>query len=253
MDNYIKKLIEEKFESKKQQRFFYAKASDKSLPKKERDKWSKWSKEYSSDTDFKKIPDEVETDIEEIVDEKGLIIRKKIPVTKSSKGASKTTTDNAVKTSMGTMGTHGIVGGTHTTIKYWGEADMSKALGYDKTMGQDLDKDDAKKYFEKNLGLDDDETDERLSTYGYDDELPGDKVRLIENPKKYINDYVESVLKNRVTSNDLVKKDQREDVKTELNPIIKRQVKSLKDTLKKNDISINDILSILKNNDEEDE
>ena len=55
MDNYIKSIIEEKFASKKQQRYFYAKASDESIPKKERKKWSKWAKEYSSDTDFKKL------------------------------------------------------------------------------------------------------------------------------------------------------------------------------------------------------
>lgn len=34
MDKYVKNIIEETFASKKQQRFFYAKASDKSLPKK---------------------------------------------------------------------------------------------------------------------------------------------------------------------------------------------------------------------------
>jgi hypothetical protein len=255
MDNFIKKIIEEKFESKKQQRFFYAKASDKSLPKKERKKWSKWAKEFSDDTDFEKIPDKVETTVDEIVDEKGNIGRKKIPLTKASKGASKTTTDQAVKTSAGQMGTHGVTGfGRHSsTLKFWAEADMSKALGYDKTLGQDADKEDAEKYFKKKLGLGDDESEERLSTYGYDDNLSGDKVRLIENPKKYINDYVESVLKKRITNDDLVKRDQSEDVKSELNPIIKRQVQSLKNTLKRNDISISDVMDILKNETDTDE
>jgi hypothetical protein len=83
------------------------------------------------------------------------------------------------------MGTHGVTGfGRHSsTLKFWAEADMSKALGYDKTLGQDADKEDAEKYFKKKLGLGDDESEERLSTYGYDDNLSGDKVRLIENPK----------------------------------------------------------------------
>ena len=35
MDKYIKNIIEETFASKKQQRFFYAKANDKSTSKKE--------------------------------------------------------------------------------------------------------------------------------------------------------------------------------------------------------------------------
>ena len=78
MDNYIKSIIEEKFASKKQQRYFYAKASDESIPKKERKKWSKWAKEFSSDTDFKKLPDEVEKDVDEIVDTKGNVVLNKI-------------------------------------------------------------------------------------------------------------------------------------------------------------------------------
>jgi len=252
MDNYIKNIIEERFASKKQQRLFYAKASDKSLPKKERKKWSKWAKEYSSDTDFEKIPDTVEKEVDEIVDEKGNISRKKIPLTKSSKGTSRTTTDQVVKTSAGSMGTHGVHG-THTTLKYWAESDMSKALGFKKTMGQDKDIEDAEDYFMDDLGMGDNETDDRLSSYGYDEDLSGDKVRLIENPKKFVNDYVESVLKKRTTSDDLVKKDQNEDVDSELNPIIKRQVIALKNTLEKNNMSVKDVLSILKSDTETDE
>lgn len=250
MDNYIKSIIEEKFASKKQQRYFYAKASDKSLSKKERNKWSKWAKEYSSDTDFKKIPDEIETEVDEIVDEKGNIARKKVPETKDSKGSSKTTTDQVIKTAAGSMGTHGVHG-THTTLKYWAEADMSKALGFEKTMGQDKDMEDAEDYFTDELGMGDDEAEERLSTYGYDDDLSNDKVRLIENPKKYVSDYVESVLRKKTSSDDLVKKDQNEDVKAELNPIIKRQIDALKNTLKKNNLSINDVLGDLKKDNED--
>jgi hypothetical protein len=51
----------------------------------------------------------------------------------------------------------------------------------------------------------------------------------------------------------LVKRDQSEDVKSELNPIIKRQVQSLKNTLKRNDISISDVMDILKNETDTDE
>ena len=36
MDKYVKNIIEETFASKKQQRYFYAKANDKSIPKKEK-------------------------------------------------------------------------------------------------------------------------------------------------------------------------------------------------------------------------
>jgi hypothetical protein len=252
MDKYIKNIIEETFASKKQQRYFYAKANDKSISKKERNKWSKWAKEYSDDTDFEKIPEKVETEVDEIVDEKGNIARKKTPETKSSKGASKSMTDKVVKTGAGSMGIHGVHG-THTSLRYWAESDLSKALGYEKTLGQDEDIENAYEYFEDDLGMDDDESKERLSSYGYDENLKGDKVRLIENPKKFVKDYVESVIKKKSSSEDLVKKDQTEDIKTELNPIIKRQVMSLKNTLVKNNLSVEDVINILKSEDETDE
>jgi len=56
-------------------------------------------------------------------------------------------------------------------------------LGYEKTLGNDEDREDAEDYFKKDLGLDDKEAEERLSSYGYDEDLKGDKVRLIENRK----------------------------------------------------------------------
>lgn len=249
MDKYVKSLIEETFKSKKQQRFFYAKANDKSLPKKERKKWDKWAKEFSDDTDYEKIPEKVESEVDEIVDANGNIGRNKIPVNKDSGGAPKETMDQAVKTSGGSMGVHGVHG-THTSLRYWAESDMSKALGFEKTMGQDKDMEDAEEYFEKDLGVDDDETKERLNSYGYDEKLPDDKVRLIENPKEYIRDYVESVLNKKTSSNDFVKKDQTEDIEVELEPIIKKQVSALKNTLVKNNVSIEDVIKILKKDDE---
>lgn len=249
MDKYVKNIIEETFASKKQQRYFYAKANDKSLSKKERGKWSKWAKEFSSKTDFEGIPDEVESEVDEIVDDKGNISRKKVPVSKEFKGASKKTTDQVVKTGGGSMGIHGVHG-THTSLRYWAEADMSKALGFEKTLGQDADKEDAEDYFEKELGMSEPEADERLSSYGYDDNLEGDKVRLIENPKKYIQDYVESVLSKKSSSEDLVKKDQTEDIEKNLNPIVKKQLAALKNTLVKNNLSVKDVLNLLDKDDE---
>lgn len=249
MDKYVKNIIEETFASKKQQRFFYAKASDKSLSKKERSKWSKWAKEFSSKTDFEEIPNEVESEVDEIVDDKGNISRKKVPVSKDSKGNTQKTTDQVVKMGGGSMGIHGVHG-THTSLRYWAEADMSKALGFEKTLGQDADKEDAENYFEKELGMSEPEADERLSSYGYDDNLEGDKVRLIENPKKYIQDYVESVLSKKSNSEDLVKKDQTEDIEKNLNPIVKKQLEALKNTLVKNNLSVKDVLKLLDKDDE---
>ena len=249
MDEFIKNIIEETFASKKQQRYFYAKANDKSLSKKERNKWSKWAKEFSSKTDFEEIPDVAETEVDEIVDKKNNIARGKIPVTKGSKGSSRKTTDDVVKTGAGSMGTHGVHG-THTSLRYWAESDMSKALGYKDTLGQDADMEDAEEYFNDELGMKEKDAEERLSSYGYDENLKGDKVRLIENPKKFISDYVESVLSKRTSNNELVTKDQVEEIEKDLNPIVKKQLKSLKNTMAKNDISLEDIVKLLKKTDE---
>lgn len=250
MDKYIKNIIEEKFTSKSQQRFFYAKAGDKESSKKERQKWSKMAKEFSDKTDYENIPDKVETEVDEIVDEKGNIARKKIPITRASKGASHKTTDEVAKAVTGTMGNYGLGQTGSKTLRFYGEADMSRALGFEKTLGQDADIEDAEEYFEKELGMSEPEAEERLASYGYDENLPDDKVRLIENPKKYISDYVESVLSKKSSSKDLITKDQTEDVSKEISPIIQRQIKSLKNTLVKNNLSIKDVIKLLNKNDE---
>jgi hypothetical protein len=240
MNNFIKQVIEEKFASKAQQRFFYAQAGEGGKKGK---KWSKWAKEFSADTDFKKIPEKVEEDeIEEIVDDKGNIKRSDVPLAiKKSTIGSKKRTDKVVKTGAGAMGVHGVHG-THTTLKYWAESDMSGALGYDDTLGEDATYDEAYEHFTKKLGLSDEEAKERLKALGY---IPGEKdlVRLVENPKKYMNDYIESVLVKKTDDKDVLTKDED---KSELNPLIKKQVDSLKKSLKSNNISIDKIINHLK-------
>lgn len=63
--NYKRELSEE-FKSKKQQRYFYAKANDDSLSDEEKSKWKKWSKEYSDETDFEDLPEKVEEEEQEL-------------------------------------------------------------------------------------------------------------------------------------------------------------------------------------------
>ena len=69
MNQFIKQVIEEKFVSKKQHKFFFAKANEKGVSKKEKKKWGEWAKEFSDKTDFKKLPEKVEkeTEMDEIV------------------------------------------------------------------------------------------------------------------------------------------------------------------------------------------
>ena len=247
MNNFIKQVIEEKFASKAQQRFFYAQAGKGGKKGK---KWSKWAKEFSSKTDFDKIPDKVEKEeeIEEIVDSKGNIARSKIPITSKTKGIEqKKTSDEVVKSGAGSMGIHGVHG-THTSLRYWAESDMSKALGFKDTMGNDEDFEDAEDHFEKELGLPDDEAKERMGQMGYDEKLPEDKVRLVENPKKFMEEYIESVLSKKNISNDIVPKNNETTEEKEINPIVKKQLMSLKNTLKKNNLNVNDVLKHLNDN-----
>ncbi len=241
MNNFIKQVIEEKFASKAQQRFFYAQAGKGG---KKGIKWAKWAKEFSADTDFKKIPEKIEKEeeIEEIVDDQGNIKRSEVPLAmKKSTIGSKKRTDKVVKTGAGAMGIHGVHG-THTSLRYWAESDMSAALGYDDTLGDDATYDEAYSHFTKKLGLSDEEAKERLKAMGY---IPGEKelVRLVENPKKFMQDYIESVLVKKDDDKGVIAKEEGE---TELNPLIKKQVDSLKKTLKNNNIPVEKIVNHLK-------
>jgi hypothetical protein len=257
MNNFIKQVIEEKFASKAQQRFFYAKANEKGKPKKEKKKWSKWAKEFSDDTDYSKIPDKVEKEeeVDEIVDKNGNISRSEKPTDLPKRGITqKKTTDTVARTGTGQMGSYGLTG-VNTYRRYWGEGEeitkeklleiaLNKSLGADDTILKDMPYDDAKNHMEDELGLSDDEAEERLNKMGYDENLPDDKVRLVENPKKFMGDYIEHVLKSKSKDNDLVNSEVEEDV----NPIVKKQIKSLKNSMDSHNLSIDTVLKYLKDN-----
>ena len=53
MNKFVKQIVEDKFDSKAQQRMFFAKA-------KKSKKWRKWAKGKAEDTDFSKIPEKVD-------------------------------------------------------------------------------------------------------------------------------------------------------------------------------------------------
>jgi uncharacterized Zn finger protein (UPF0148 family) len=187
-----------------------------------------------------------EKDVDEVVDNLGNYIKGEKFGDLDSKGVtSNSTSDEVVKTGAGQMGTHGV-DRTHTTLRFWAENDMSKALGYEDTLGQDEDYEDAKGHFEDELGLDEPEAEERLAKMGYDKKLPDDKVRLVENPRKFVEEYLESILSKKTDSRDFVKKTDIEE--KEINPIILKQINALKNTLKNNNISFDDVMKHLKDN-----
>ena len=261
MEQYIKRVIEETFRSKRQQRYFYAKAGNRSLSRSERSKWNNMADEFSSKTDFDKLPEkaeeqevdemttevqEIPTNVDEIVDADGEIQTGDEPGNPNAYIRSKKTSDEVAMSTMGQMGSFGILGGNtsgNKTLKYWAESDMSKALGAkDTIMNPDVDNyDDAKEYFEDELEVPEDEAEDRVEKLGYDENLPDGKIRLIENPKKYIEEYLTKKHKN----DEFVRRSHLEASKTPISPIIKRQLGSIKQTLKDNNLTIADITEYL--------
>ena len=257
MNNFIKQVIEEKFASKAQQRFFYAKAKGG-----KNKKWSKWAKEFSDKTDYSKIPDKVEKEeeVDEIVDKHGDFLTSKKPSDLNSRGVSSdSTSDEVAKTGKGMMGNYGMTKVQNYT-KFWGEGKLTKgelieiamkdALGFEATMGNDANYEEAEEYFEKDLGLDSEETEDRMDQMGYDKNLPDDKVRLVENPKKYMEEYIESILKGRSKDNDVLEKEKEEVEPKEIHPIIKRQLNSLKNSIDSHGLTADDVINYIKKDNE---
>ena len=244
MNNFIKQVIEEKFASKAQQRFFFAKSKGG-----KNKKWSKWAKEFSDDTDYSKIPDKVEKEVDEVVDDKGNIAMNKKPTNFDKVGVTQNkTTDEVVKSAHGAMGAIGKVSGrgAMNTMKYWAESDMSKVLGADKLLTRDdVDYEEAKDEYE-DLGIEDPiEQDKRAKQLGFDPNLPDGQTRLVENPKKYMEEYIESILSKKKIDNEIVS---NETEMKEISPIIKKQIKSLKNSMDSHNLTINDIMNHLKDN-----
>ena len=245
MNNFIKQVIEEKFASKAQQRFFYAKAKGG-----KNKKWSKWAKEFSDKTDYSKIPDKVEKEeeVDEIVDAAGNFATSKKPTDLNTKGVSSdSTSDEFALTGAGQSSISPKLGMGFR--RYWGESDMSKALGADDTIMADADYDEAKKKFIE-LGVKDPkELEDRLGQMGYDPNLPDDKVRLVENPKKFMEEYIDNLLKQKGKDNDVLSKEEEVE-EVEINPIVAKQIKSLKNSMKTYGLKPDHILKGLKDDNE---
>ena len=249
MNNFIKQVIEEKFASKAQQRFFYAKANEKGKPKKEKKKWSKWAKEFSDDTDFKEIPDKVEKEeeVDEIVDATGNFAKSKKPTNSRAEVTSNSTSDEVALTAAGQSSISPKLGMGFR--RYWGESDMSKALGAEDTIMDDASYEEAKKKFIELGVTDPKELEDRLGQMGYDPKLPDDKVRLVENPKKFMEEYIDNLLKQKGKDNDVLSKEEEVE-EVEINPIVAKQIKSLKNSMKTYGLKPDHILKGLKDDNE---
>ena len=81
------------------------------------------------------------------------------------------------------------------------------------------------------LGLTREKALDKMVDLGYNEDLPKGQVIMVENPKKYIEEYIDELLKKKNNNDDLVSKDE-EIEEVEINPIVKRQINSLKNSMK---------------------
>ena len=226
MDQRLIDLITEKFESKKQQKYFYAQCNDDSLSKKEKKKWCKMADEFAKETDFESLPVKAEEqNIEELVDFDGSIPTSKVPKDVRTKSVTaRKTSDMTVKSATQPPFQKGDY-----MRRYWGEAEMDDALGFEDTMDSNKTYDEALEYFMDELGFDEFSAKERLEKMGY---IPNsdDKVRIIESiSKKQIDEYVDKLLKIKSQSSDIISPVDEEESETTSNPILDRKLKHLMD------------------------
>jgi hypothetical protein len=248
MNNFIKQVIEEKFASKSQQRYFFAKANEKGSSKKEKNKWGKMAKEFSDKTDYSKIPDKIENEeeVDEIVDAQGNIGQSKKPTNMNTKGTTADdTSDNSARKGHGMMSTSATMGyGIGYRRFPLEEVELDGVLGGENILNN-VPYDEALEDMEKEKGLPEDEAEERLEKMGY---RPGDdKLNLVENPRKFMEEYLESILKQKGKDNDVLPKEEEVD-EVEINPIVAKQIKALKNSMKTYGLKPDHILKGLNDN-----
>jgi len=98
--------------------------------------------------------------------------------------------------------------------------------------------------------LDSEETKDRMDQMGYDEDLPDDKIRLVEDPKKFMEEYLESILKSKSKENDVLEKEKPEEEPKEINSVLQRQLKSLKNSMETYGLTTDDIVNHLKKDNE---
>jgi hypothetical protein len=139
---------------------------------------------------------------------------------------------------MGNYGTTGV----QNYRKYWMESrkitkgeilevTLGDTLGADETILKDKSYKEAYVYFTKELGLTREKALDKMADLGYSEDLPKGQVIMVENPKKYIEEYIDELLKKKNNNDDLVSKDE-EIEEVEINSIVKRQINSLKNSMK---------------------
>jgi len=134
---------------------------------------------------------------------------------------------------------------TESEIK---EEDFSTAFGYDET--KDMDAEEAIDYFVDELGFDEDKAEGRVEELGKTPELDGQKtkgaftrMRLKEKfyTKKEMKEIIDGIISKKSETKDI------QFAPKEMSKIITRNIQTLKKLAEKDGISVNQLISMLKN------
>jgi len=203
----------------------------------------------SSHKEFEKVANtkKPKGEIEELIDFDGRMNNSKIPPLNLGLTPRKTTdqTVAAARITSDPLLRGYRVFYTESEIK---EEDFSTAFGYDET--KDMDAEEAIDYFVDELGFDEDKAEGRVEELGKTRELDDQKVkgaftrmRLKEKfyTKKEMKEIIDGIVDKKSDSNDI------QFAPKEMSKIIVRNVKTLKKLAEKEGISVNQLISMLKN------
>ena len=134
---------------------------------------------------------------------------------------------------------------TESEIK---EEDFSTAFGYDET--KDMNAEEAINHFVNELGFDEEKAEDRVEELGKTPELDGQKtkgaftrMRLKEKfyTKKEMKEIIDGIVSKKSETKDI------QSVPKEMSKIITRNIQTLKKLAEKEGISVNQLISMLKN------
>jgi len=194
---------------------------------------------------IKKEPKGKEEEVTELIDGDGTWQSSSVPIldpASTLKGSS--TTDKTV--GMARMPRDPLLRGWYG---YYGEGvvkeeDMADAFGYEDTMFMDFK--DTVKHYEKELGLDKDSAIERAIQQGKKPNLSKKTPEKIKKKKNFID---RLILKEKDIVENLDKENTDKEVKLKkdnINPLLLRNIRSLKKMAKNHGITIQELIKILK-------
>ena len=188
-----------------------------------------------------------EQEVTELVDDDGTWLSSDIPIlSPANNGLGTKTTDQIVPAARNPRdplmrGWYGYYGEGHVK-----EEDMSKAFGYDDT--NDMDAKETLKYFKDELEMDDESAQERVDNeFGKSTER--DRKSPFKNKKGFVG---RPILKELEIDEDLlISKDtddqtEKRKIKDLINPLLLRNIKSIKKLAKEHGITVKELIQMLK-------